>query len=135
MKLKKIIIGGAASCMLFAQVAMAEVSPVLTVSVPGLNGSLYGVNNGDANVTKSSSDVTATFVSSIRTSYTGMDARVVDTNKSPKSSWARGMYPREGYSVATTATRGLPYNYQISSGITQMGYDTLQFFWSPDIID
>lgn len=102
-------------------------SSQIVLSVPPLNGSVYGPFKA-----KVSNDTKAKFYSYSNSATLGMDGRVVNSNNDSRSDWARGLYSGNTYVVDTTAANGYEYKPEISSDITQVTTGTINFKWSPD---
>lgn len=137
--MKKKFVAGVLTCAIALGIGSASAgswSPQHTMTIPGTNGSAYGVDQNISNKKKDDVSGTASFHSIARsTSWNGIDARVVNSEKESRSSWARNMDPGNKIYVSTTASQNYLYNVQLSSDITQIGSSTLSFRWSPDYVN
>ncbi|MGX7199874.1 hypothetical protein [Enterococcus nangangensis] len=132
---KKAIIGIGTCLLTLGAASMVSAggswSESLTFDVKGVNSSTVG-NWDTQSKNKVTDDAQASFHSIARSSWSGMDGRVVNSDGVSRSSWARNLDPGITVDVDTTASNGYAYVPEISSDITQIGTDSISFKWSPD---
>lgn len=106
-------------------------SSELTLTVPGFNFSASTLPADDF-VIKCTNENLCTFQAIAFSTDAGADARLLNSNNQPRSSWARDLSIDSVKTANTTATRGYFYYAQISSDLLQLQSFDITFKFSPD---
>lgn len=109
-------------------------SEALTLTVPGLNGSVTTRSaSGVGYVFKATDDTKCTFHTIENVSNAGADGRLINSNGASRSAWARDLLAGTTRTATTTgALPGYLYYAEISSDLVQLNSFTIKFTFSPD---
>lgn len=105
----------------------------ITLTIPGLNGSTSTkILKEGGFVFKGSEDAKCTFLTVTNERAAGADGRLINSEGTSRSAWARDLLTDSIRTASTTASKGNLYYAQISSDLLELTSFDITFCFSPD---